>query len=141
MKKLLFCLMLLIIVVPVIAQTGSIVVNISGIKNNKGVIQIGLYNSEASFPIYEKNFKGVFSKANTSGVKHTFTDIPVGTYAIAVWHDENEDKKMNRNIFGAPKESYGFSNNIYGTFGPPKFEKVSFKVEAENEIKIQINIE
>ena len=111
------------------------------IENNKGVIQIGLYNSEISFPIYEKNFKGVFSKANTSGVKHTFTDIPVGTYAIAVWHDENEDKKMNKNIFGAPKESYGFSNNIYGTFGPPKFEKVSFKVEAENEIKLQINIE
>ncbi len=135
--------MFLVFTTPIFAQTqtGTIVVNISGIENSKGVIQIGLYNSETSFPEYDKNFKGVATKADKSGVSHTFTNIPAGTYAVAVWHDENEDKKMNKNLFGAPKESYGFSRNIYGSFGPPDFKDVSFKLNSAKKMTISINIE
>jgi uncharacterized protein (DUF2141 family) len=133
--------MFLVFATPIFAQTGTIVVNVSGIENNKGVIQIGLYNNEESFLDYEKNFKGVFPKADKSGVSYTFTNIPTGTYAIAVWHDENEDKTMNKNLFGAPKENYGFSKNIYGSFGPPDFEDVSFKVVNGKVVKLTINLE
>jgi len=141
MKKILLSIIVLVFVTPIFAQTGTIVVNVSGIKNNKGVVQIGLYNSEASFPTYNKNFKGVPLKANKAGVSYTFKNIPAGTYAVAVWHDENKDKKMNKNMFGAPKESYGFSKNIYGSFGPPNFKDVSFKLNAGKKMTLKINIE
>ena len=134
--------MFLVFATPIFAQTtGTIVVNITGIKNNTGVIQIGLYNSETSFAVYEKNYKGAFTKADKSGVSYTFTNIPAGTYAVATWHDENEDKSMNKNMFGAPKESYGFSRNIYGSFGPPNFDEVSFKLNAGKKTTINIDIE
>ncbi|MFN7603100.1 MAG: DUF2141 domain-containing protein [Bacteroidota bacterium] len=29
---------------------------------------------------------------------------------------------------GIPKEGYGFSNNVMGSFGPPSFEKAKFKL-------------
>ena len=74
-------------------------------------------------------------------MSYTFTDIPTGTYAVAVWHDEDEDKTMNKNLFGAPKENYGFSKNIYGTFGPPNFDEVSFKVNSGKKITLKINID
>ncbi len=133
--------MFLVLATPIFAQTGTIVVNISGIENNKGVVQIGLYNSEESFPVYEKNFKGAFPKANKSGVSYTFENVPAGTYAVAVWHDENEDKTMNKNLFGAPKENYGFSKNIYGSFGPPNFNDVSFKLNSGKKMTLKINLE
>jgi uncharacterized protein (DUF2141 family) len=141
MKNLFFSIIFLVFATPIFAQTGTIVVKVSGIENNKGVVQIGLYNSEESFPVYEKTFKGAAVKADKSGVSHTFTNIPAGKYAVAVWHDEDEDKTKNTNLFGAPKENYGFSLNIYGSFGPPKFEKVSFKVDSGKKKNIKINIE
>ncbi len=141
MKKILLSIIVLVFVTPIFAQTGTIVVNVSGIKNDKGVVQIGLYNSKESFPNYDKNFKGIFPKANKNGVSYTFKNIPAGTYAVAVWHDENKDKKMNKNMFGSPKESYGFSKNIYGSFGPPNFKDVSFKLNAGKKMTLKINIE
>jgi len=133
--------MFLVFATPIFAQTGTIVVNVSGIENNTGKIQIGLYNSEKTFPTYGKHFKGAEPNANTSGVSYTFTNIPTGTYAVAVWHDEDEDKTMNKNLFGSPTENYGFSRNIYGSFGPPSFEEVSFKLNSGKKITLKINIE
>ncbi len=141
MKNLFIGIIFLVLATPIFAQTGTIVVNVTGIENDKGVVQIGLYNSEESFPNYEENTKGVALKASKSGVNYTFKDIPEGTYAVAVWHDKNEDKTMNKNMFGAPTESYGFSRNIYGTFGPPKFEEVSFKLNSGKKTTIAIDIE
>lgn len=141
MKKLIISIMFLVFITPIFAQTGTVVINVSGIENNTGVIQIGLYNSEKSFPNYGKNFKGVSPKANKAGVSYTFTNIPAGTYAVAVWHDEDEDKTMNKNLFGAPSENYGFSKNIYGSFGPPDFDEVSFKVTSNKKTTLKIDIE
>ena len=141
MRKIIFSILLLVFVAPVFAQTGTIHVNVSGIENNKGLLQIGLYNSEANFPIYSKVFKGIFPKATKSGISYTFKNIPTGTYALAVYHDENSDKELNKNMFGAPKEKYGFSKNKYGTFGPPDFSEVSFKVEKGKKITVSIEME
>ena len=126
---------------PIFAQTGTVIVEISGVENNTGIIRIGLYNSEGTFPTYGENFKGAEPNANVTGVSYTFTDIPIGTYAIAVWHDENENKEMDKNLFGAPTENYGFSRNIYGSFGPPSFDEVSFKVNSDKKITLKIDIE
>jgi uncharacterized protein (DUF2141 family) len=125
---------------PILAQTGTISVKINGIASNSGVIQIGLYNEESGFPEYKESFKGVSPKANKMGVTYTFTEIPIGPYAIAVWHDENENKKLDKNLFGVPKEKYGFSNNVYRTMGPPKYEEALFIVEDKKEISLIIDM-
>ena len=41
-----------------------------------------------------------------------FNDIPPGTYAIAVFHDENANGKLDKNFLGIPCEGYGASNNV-----------------------------
>ena len=50
--------------------------------------------------------------ASISGnqAKHVFKDEEAGKHAISVLHDENDDKKMEGNYVGAPKEGHGFSN-------------------------------
>lgn len=122
------------------SQSGRIVLQINGCKNNIGVVQIGLYNSEDGFTEYDKSFKGGEVKAKKESVLYTLTSIPAGTYAIAIWHDENEDKILDTNMFGVPKEKYGFSHNKFGKFGPPDFEDVSFTVDGDKEISLTINM-
>ena len=116
------------------AQSGNITVKIINIKNDKGYIQIGLYNTEDSFLDYNKTFMSQSSKAKEGTIEYTFTNVPEGTYAIAVWHDENNNEELDKNFFGIPKEDYGFSLNKSGSLGPPDYKDVSFKLK-NNESK------
>ncbi len=45
---------------------------------------------------------------------------------------------MDRNFLGIPKEGYAFSNNVFGTFGPPKFEKAKFEVKEDIQLEIKM---
>lgn len=135
MNKLLFGLLLAFSIQHATAQTGNITVIINGIKNTNGNIEIGLYNSQKGFAIYSENYKKITVSPSKSSLKCTFKNIPTGTYAIAVWHDENKNKEIDKNWFGVPTEYYGFSLNKYGTFGPPDFKDVSFIVNS-NQTKL-----
>lgn len=50
-------------------------------------------------------------------------DLPPGDYAVAAIHDENGNAKLDRNLFGIPKEGFGFANNSHVTFSAPAFYK------------------
>jgi len=51
-----------------------------------------------------------------------FSALPPGTYAIAAYHDENGNGRLDENFLGMPKEGFGFSRNPDTRFGPPKFD-------------------
>ena len=132
----------LVFATPIFAQSGIVKVEVTGIENTDGTVRIGIYNSKSTFPIYGNEVQGAEIKPSQKGsLSYTFDKLADGDYAIAVWHDENDNQIMDKNLFGAPKEKYGFSKNIYGTFGPPDFEEVSFKVVNGNIVKLTINLE
>jgi uncharacterized protein (DUF2141 family) len=125
----------------VYAQTRTIAVNVTQIDVEKGgKVKIGIYDAKG-FPVVGKEIAGIDIKVKKASITHVFKNIPAGKYAIAVFQDENVDSKLNKNLFGAPKEAYGFSKNIYGMFGPPNFEKVAFDVEKNQKILLTINLE
>lgn len=63
-----------------------------------------------------------------------------GTYAIAIYHDEDGDRDFDRNLIGLPTEGYGVSNNPKLGFLLPDFEDVKFAVEeGENALSITMN--
>src|SRR3546814_17710345 len=51
--------------------------------------------------------------------------VTPGHYAVAIYHDENGDRKFNRTLT-TPKEGFGFSNDAPTTFGLSSFAKVRF---------------
>ena len=65
-------------------------------------------------------------------------DAP-GTYAVAVYHDENDNHHFDKNFFGLPAEGYGFSNDAPAPFGPPSFESARLVVRpGDNRIAIHL---
>ncbi len=58
-----------------------------------------------------------------------FGNLPSGTYALALIHDENGNGKLDT-VFGIPKEGFGFSKNPAIRFGPPSFKSSGFTIVA-----------
>ena len=50
----------------------------------------------------------------------------------------NNNGDIDLNFFGIPKEQFGFSNNVLGLFGAPKFDKASFKLNENKKIIIKL---
>jgi len=114
----------------------TITVTISGMKSDKGAVYIALYNSEKDF--LKKEFKGAIVKVTDLKATAFFKNIKKGTYAILVFHDANDNKKMDTNFLGIPKEPIGTSNNATGFMGPPKFKNAKFKVTGNVLIPIKV---
>ncbi|SEQ58616.1 Uncharacterized conserved protein, DUF2141 family [Hyunsoonleella jejuensis] len=108
----------------------SVTVTVSNLENNNGKVFISLYNSEDSF--LGRGFKSTFSKIENNSCKVVFKNVPNGTYAISLFHDENDNNKMDTGMFGIPREDYGCSNNAKGFMGPPKWEDAKFTLTNES---------
>lgn len=120
-------------------KMGNLTVVITDIENNKGNIQIGLFNSEESYKGEKEKFKGAIIKVKNNKAIWILKDIPYGNYAIKAFHDENSDDKMNTNFIGIPIEKYGFSNNPSILFGAPSYSKTKFLINSVN-TKIEIKL-
>ena len=115
----------------------TIEVEIINFASDKGVAQIGLFNTETSF--LDKVYKGKEVKIKNQKAVATFTDIPDGTYAISVFHDKNKDEKLNT-LLGIPTENYAASNNAPSKFGPPKWKDAKFEVRNGEIVKQKISL-
>lgn len=124
-----------------VVDRGRIEVSISGLKNNHGQVGILLFDRQEGFPATrEKAVREILLPIQNGNLRHTFTDVPFGEYAVSVMHDENLNKKLDVNFFGMPTEGNGVSNNVKNRLGPPKFGQAAFKFDRPSysvAIKIQ----
>lgn len=119
------------------AQNGyNISVTIEGLDNNDGKVFCALYDSEGAF--LSQPIKATKSEITDKQCKITFEDISDGTYAISVFHDENNNNKLDTAIFGIPTEDYGCSNDAKGFMGPPKWKDAKFQLTENKLITIKL---
>ncbi len=63
-----------------------------------------------------------------------------GSYAVAVYHDQNNNHHFDRTLIGLPAEGYGFSNNPAVVFRPPSFGAARFQVQpGDNHVTIRLS--
>ncbi len=112
------------------AQTINL--KISNLKST-AILRIAFYKKENKFPDEGKFAIAKEVKPSKTGeVTLTFTDIPVGEYALALYQDSNGNKKLDTNIVGYPKEPFGFSQNIKPKFSAPTYEECKIIFNANN---------
>ncbi|MCF6274708.1 MAG: DUF2141 domain-containing protein [Robiginitomaculum sp.] len=112
-----------------VSGTSNITVTLSGIKDVKGIVQAGLYNSEDGY----KNggsVRGARVEVKADTVIINYSDLPDGEYAIKLFHDVDGDGKMGTNLFGIPTEPFAFSNNAVGKMGPAKWKDAKFTISG-----------
>ncbi len=119
-------------------QGSMLTIKIIGVPSDKGNILVGVYNKKEGFRDEKFTYKNLKVKAAKGTMTVSIPDLPNGNYAIAVYHDANENNKLDKNFLGIPTEKYGFSNDAMGSFGPPDYEDCIVKVDGNKEISIKL---
>lgn len=116
----------------------TISVHVKNVNSTQGDVNVALYNSDEAF----LSFDGVLKTSSVPAQKGIVTlhiaDLPIGEYALAVFHDENGNGKLDTNWLGIPKEKVAFSRAKMKTFGPPKYKECAFRVTSDYEISIDL---
>jgi uncharacterized protein (DUF2141 family) len=139
MKKILLTILIFftsILLASAQEESFNLTVNIAGLNSDKGSLLVGVYSTKENF--LKKPFKSDIIKIINKKSFVTFKNIPKGVYAVSFIHDENDNKKMDTNFIGIPREDYGCSNNATGFMGPPKYEDAKFQLTENKTINIKI---
>lgn len=112
-----------------------------GAANSSGTVRIAVYDSIVSFnepakAIIKASVSIIDAQATWSIEKSQLPE----KFAIATFHDENDDGQLNRNRLGIPTERYGFSRNARGVTGPPSYDQAVLeksKISESLEISIR----
>ncbi len=123
-----------------IAQAETLTVVATGLKSDKGKVLFSLYNKEGSIPDKELNkyFKMKRVSIAHGKARAVFRNLPKGRYAVSVFHDENDNRKIDKGLV-MPTEGVGLSNYpSINLFHLPDFKKASFPLEQDKTVRIHI---
>jgi uncharacterized protein (DUF2141 family) len=125
------------------SATADLEVSIDGVRSDAGTIMIGLYDSVGGFTaaiehctegglLNDKGrLAGMALRAASGTRRVVFTQLPPGRYAVIVFHDENDNGRLDENGWGVPTEGYAFSNNAEGLLGAPSFDAAGFTLDGQ----------
>lgn len=110
------------------ASAADLTVRVTALRSADGTVHVALYDSPDAFP----NSAGMIEDrvVPASNPIATFEDLAPGTYAVAVFHDENGNGEFDQGLFGIPLEGYAFSMGARAFFGPPSFDTAAFAIGA-----------
>ncbi|HEX5184569.1 MAG TPA: DUF2141 domain-containing protein [Allosphingosinicella sp.] len=111
--------------------TVRLLVDVQGVRSSQGLIAVTLYADNPQKFLAHHGSLYVGRVPARQGTTRLCLWVPKpGIWALAVYHDENGNRKFDRNMFGMPREGAGFSNNPSTFFGLPAFHKVRFQVRG-----------
>ena len=100
----------------------EITITVTSVHSDAGDIYARLFNNSEGFPDDDTHAHQTAKVSSVKGtVKLVFNKIPPGKYAIAIYHDENGNGKMDTNFLGIPKDGYGVSNDAVQHRSKPSF--------------------
>ncbi len=121
---------------------GTVSVTVEGIRaKDRGVLVVALFRGESGWLDPDSTFARRVVPVSADTTRIAFEAVPHDTsYALQVFHDRNENGKMDMRWFPypKPKEGGGVSNNNVRR-GPPKFDKARFAV-SDSSVTLRITM-
>lgn len=120
------------------AGTASLTLEITPFETTVGRIVISIFNSPDTFfsPDKFRYHELNVAESIVNGKVSTTFELPVGEYAVAVYHDSNDNGKMDTNFIGIPEEPSGMSNGHVPKFGPPRYDASKIQLPAEGLVEV-----
>jgi uncharacterized protein (DUF2141 family) len=76
---------------------------------------------------------GVALRALAGQQSVVFTNLTPGAYAVIIFHDENDNGKLDKNPLGMPTEAYAISNNARSFLSAPHFKDAAVVLGQPNQ--------
>jgi|GEM_PF-3310574 len=115
-------------------------IEVNGLPSDEGRCMIAIYRDAFGFNQVDYAVQKQSVVISGGHANALFSGLAAGTYAIAVYHDANDNGMLDRNILGIPTEVYAFSNDARGKRGPPTFEQAMIKY-GDSQTKAVINVQ
>lgn len=110
----------------------TLTINVSNVRVAKGRIHVDICPQD-KFLKDDCPYSGE-APARLGTTQVIVRDLPPGQYAAQAFHDENSNAKVDRALFGIPKEGVGFSNDARIGFGPPSWKNAVFGFAGQNAV-------
>lgn len=104
----------------------TVTVKVTGFHDADGNVRAVLRSGPGQ--IVQAKIVDIDAKALTAEV--VFTEVPEGTYDVALFQDSNKNGEMDFESTGMPLEAYGHSNNPPKRAGEPSFDETKFDLKA-----------
>ncbi len=115
-------------------------VTVSNVKKIKGSIVADLHDDKKeNFLVWDKVVLRVRVPVTANEISFCMPLTKSGDYAVAFYHDKNNNAAFDKNFLGIPKERFGMSNNPKFGMKAPKYEQAVFPV-SENGADLQIKM-
>ena len=111
-----------------LAHAADLVIHVDNVKSATGQVMVALYDNADAF--LKHPVRVTKAQADTAGTTLVFHDVAPGDYGFSIYHDANQNGRMDKNLLGIPTEPIAFSNNAQGRMGPPDFAAVRLAVPA-----------
>jgi uncharacterized protein (DUF2141 family) len=106
------------------AEGAPIQIEVSGVRSAMGTIRIDVCTAD-TFLKPDCPYWGR-APAVQGMTTVVIPDVPPGTYAAQVYHDVNDNHRVDRGLLGIPVEDIGFTNDAPLGLTGPKFAKAAF---------------
>ena len=112
------------------AHSAPVVIEVHGVTNTNGSIQISLFATAQSWAEEIPTSVSKIAPLRMGTVSVTI-DLPPGTHAFFLYNDEDNNGELKKTWIGMPAEPYAFSNNIRLAMSKPSFDEMKFTVRPE----------
>jgi uncharacterized protein (DUF2141 family) len=125
---------------PLAAKAAELTVQVTGVPSQRGEVGCALHVNGQEFPTDNVRSANVWLPADLNGVTCRYSDVAPGTYAVAVSHDPNGNRRTDKNFLGIPTEAWGVSNNVRPNLRAPTFDESKFEVTADRATTITVRL-
>jgi len=124
-KPILLALGVALVAAALPARAATVEVSVSNIREARGHIHVELCP--------ERLFLGDCTILGEAPAQVGTTivqilNVPPGVYAAQAYQDENDNHKVDRGLFGVPREGVGFSRDAKLYRHGPRFDEAAFRV-------------
>jgi uncharacterized protein (DUF2141 family) len=125
----------LFILLPMLSFSQTLTVELKNVRPQLGgSIYLMLVDSQ------DKPIEKVIRPLSERNLIFTFKNLKSGSYAVRVFHDQNNNGKLDTGIFGQPIEGWGVSNDARGFMSAPPFKKMLIGI-GDKDVKTTIRID
>ena len=104
-------------------------IEVEGLRSDRGQLRALVFRGDDGFP--GERGSAVYStqvSIEDGTARVQVPDLAPGTYAVTVFHDENDNAALDMNLLGWPQEGVGTSRGAHRRLGPPRYEDARFEL-------------
>ena len=115
--------------ITLLAEAAPLTIAVANVRNDRGVVRVAVCPKDR-FLADTCPWNGV-APAHHGITEVTVSGLPPGNYAVQAFHDENNNDRVDRALFGIPREGVGFSRDARIMLSPPRWRDAMFVHDAE----------